>query len=195
MSNKSQGQREHADPVEQGNPVPRLVMGLVLALVVWGVSYIFVQEAGDNVELGDRRDPATLAGAPGASADGAQLFASRCAACHQANGKGLAGVFPPLAGSPWLNGEPDIALQIVLHGMTGPIDVLGSTYNGAMPAFAGQLSDLELGAVLSYARSSWGNAAEPIDAAAAAAARARTASREQPWNGPQELQAALAGQP
>lgn len=185
---------EHADPVEQANPVPKVVMGLVLALVVWGASYIFIQEAGGDVALGDQRDPASLvaqAGSPG-PVDGAQVFAARCAACHQANGKGLPGVFPPLAGSSWVTGDADTALQIVLHGMNGPIDVLGTTYNGAMPAFAGQLSDQEVGAVLSYARSQWGNAAAPIDTAAAAAARARTAGRSAAWNGPQELAAALA---
>lgn len=190
MANKN----EHADPVEQANPVPKVVMGLVLALVVWGASYIFIQEAGGDVALGDQRDPASLVAQAGGvgPVDGAQVFAARCAACHQANGKGLPGVFPPLAGSSWITGDADTALQIVLHGMNGPIEVLGTTYNGAMPAFAGQLSDEDVGAVLSYARSQWGNAAAPIDTAAAAAARARTTGRSVPWNGPQELAAALA---
>lgn len=187
--------RENADPVEQANPVPKVVMGLVLGLVVWAVGYIFVQEAGGDVSLGDRRDPSTLTVAAGGAADGAQVFASRCAACHQANGKGLAGVFPPLAGSPWVVGDPDTALQIVLHGMTGPIDVLGTTYNGAMPAFAEQLSDAELAAVLTHVRATWGNAAAPIDSAAAAAARAATATRGEPWNGTQEIATALAAAP
>jgi mono/diheme cytochrome c family protein len=187
---------EHADPSEQPNPVPKLVMGLVLALVVWGVSYIFIQEAGGDVALGDRRDPATLvAAAGGGAANGAQIFAARCAACHQANGKGLPGVFPPLAGSPWVTGDPDTTLQIVLHGMTGPIEVLGATYNGAMPTFADQMSDNELAAVLTFARSEWGNAAPPVEASAATAARALTASRTEPWNGPKEVAAALAAAP
>ncbi|MBJ7308979.1 c-type cytochrome [Rugamonas sp. CCM 8940] len=187
--------RENADPVEQANPVPKVVMGLVLGLVVWAVGYIFVQEAGGDVSLGDRRDPSTLTAAVGGTADGAQIFASRCAACHQANGKGLPGVFPPLAGSPWVTGDADTALQIVLHGMTGPIEVLGTTYNGAMPAFAEQLSDAELAAVLTHARATWGNAAAPIDAAAAAAARAVTAARGEPWNGAQEIATVLAAAP
>lgn len=187
---------EHADPVEQGNPLPKVVMGLVLALVVWAVSYIFMQEAGGDVALGDRRDPATLVAAAGSgAASGAQIFAARCAACHQANGKGLPGVFPPLAGSAWVMGDPGTALQIVLHGMTGPIEVLGTTYNGVMPAFASELSDNEIGAVLSHVRAQWGNNAAPIDGTTAAAARALTSTRNTPWNGPEEIAAALAAVP
>ena len=185
---------EHADPYEQGNPVPKVVMGLVLALVVWGVSYIFVQHANGDVSLGDQRDPAALAGgaAPAGAASGAQVFAARCQACHQATGKGLPGVFPPLAGSPLVTGDPAVTVQIVLHGLTGPVEVLGATYNGAMPAFAEQLGDDELAAVLSYVRSQWSNTALPIAAAAVAEGRKRSASRNEPWHGTVEIEKALA---
>ncbi|WP_317204487.1 cytochrome c [Janthinobacterium sp.] len=192
MTENKKNRVEHADPVEQANPVPKLVMGLVLGLVVWAVAYIFLQEAGGDVSLGDRRELSTLVAAPGGAADGAQVFAARCAACHQATGKGLPGVFPPLAGASWVEGDPDTALQIVLHGMTGPVEVLGVTYNGAMPAFAEQLSDAELAAVLTHVRGAWGNTAAPVDAEMAKAARALTARRGEPWNGPQEVAAALA---
>lgn len=186
--------RENADPTEQANPVPKLVMGLVLGLVIWAVSYIFVQEAGGDVSLGDKRDPSTLVAAtgPGGPVDGAQVYAARCVACHQATGKGLPGVFPPLAGSSWVTGDADTVLQIALRGLTGPIEVLGATYDGAMPAFAEQLSDEELAAVLTHVRSQWGNAAAPIDAAAAKAARLRSADRDKPWHGTAEIAAALA---
>ncbi|MBC7499410.1 MAG: cytochrome c [Herminiimonas sp.] len=186
---------EHADPFEQANPVPKVVMGMVLALVVWAVSYIFIEQAGGDVALGDQRDPATLtagAGAPAGAANGAQIFAARCVACHQANGQGLAGVFPPLAGSPWVKGEPALTAQIVLRGLTGPVDVLGSTYNGVMPAFAGQLSDEEMAAVLTHVRGQWGNAAAPVSAAAVGAARALSTARTDPWSGTAEISQALS---
>lgn len=184
--------KENAEPMEQANPVPKVVMGLVLGLVVWAVSYIFIQEAGGDVSLGDRRDVSTLAAAPAGAANGAQIFAASCAACHQATGKGLPGVFPPLAGSSWVTDDPATLTQIVLHGMNGEIEVQGTVYKGAMPAFADQLSDAEMAAVLSYIRGAWGNSGAPIEADIVAAERTRTAGRSEPWSGPGQLAEALA---
>jgi mono/diheme cytochrome c family protein len=124
------------------------------------------------------------AGAPAEAeehANGAAVFSARCAACHQANGKGVPGVFPPLAGSEFVDGDAARVVRIVLHGITGPVTVAGATFNGAMPAWADQLSDAEIAAVLSYERSSFGNQAPPIASSLVAAERAATAGRTQPW--------------
>jgi mono/diheme cytochrome c family protein len=190
---------EHADPHEQYNPVPRVVLGLVLALVVWAVAYIFMARPDGMAGLGDQRLPQTLAqGAapqPGAAVDGRQLFVAKCQACHQAGGQGLPGVFPPLAGSSWVKGEPELPVQILLHGLNGPIEVAGVTYNGAMPAFGEQMSDAELAAVLTFIRGEWGNAGAAVDTAAVEAARKASAERKEPWSGVAELQKFLAAQP
>jgi mono/diheme cytochrome c family protein len=124
-----------------------------------------------------------VAGAPvsGASVDGASVFSSRCAACHQATGQGLPGAFPPLAGSEYVTGEEERVVRIVLRGLTGPVTVKGQSFNGAMPAWADVLSDAEIAAVLSYVRSSWGNAAGAIAAEQVAEERAKTASCTTPW--------------
>lgn len=103
-----------------------------------------------------------------------------CAACHQADGKGLAGTFPPLAGSEWVTGDPNIPIAIVLHGMQGPVTVAGQQYNSLM-APLGTLSDEQIAAILTYERSSWGNSASPVTAAQVAQVRAATSSRTQPW--------------
>lgn len=177
---------EHADPYEQNNPVPKVVMGLALALVVWASSYIFLEEATNGIaELGDMRDPATLVAATASSqaVDGAQIYTANCLACHQASGQGLPGVFPPLANSEWVNEEPATLIQIMLHGMTGAIEVAGTTYNGAMPAFGAQLSDAEIAAVTSHIRSQWGNNATAIEADAVAAARTASEGQDEPWHG------------
>lgn len=189
---KPQGSRksEHADPHEQYNPVPHVVIGLVIAMTTWAVSYIFIQGANGVPSMGDRREPTVLAkgAAPGQRVlNGGQIYAANCQACHQANGQGLPGVFPPLAGSQWVTGEPSALTQILLHGLTGPIEVLGITYNGTMPAFGKQLSDEEIAAVATHIRSRWSNSASPVDAAAVAAARQSTASRSGPWSGTEEL--------
>ena len=65
--------------------------------------------------------------------------------------QGLPGVFPPLDGSEWVNGDARIVANILLHGVSGPIAVKGSNFSGAMPPFA-QLSDAELAAVASHVR-------------------------------------------
>jgi mono/diheme cytochrome c family protein len=176
--------RENADPYEKHNPVPRLVLGVVAGLVIWAIGYIWTQRADGLAELGDRRDPATLTQAAGGSArvaDGKQLYAANCQACHQATGQGLPGVFPPLAGSPFVTGDAELPTQILLHGLTGPVEVLGATYNGAMPAFGEQLGDAEIAALLTHIRTEWGNGAPAVDAAAVAAARKAAESRKTPW--------------
>jgi mono/diheme cytochrome c family protein len=157
-------QREQAEPSERSQPVPLLVAALTLAMIVFGIVYILRSESFGRADLGDRRTLADLAGpAAGQGADGKQIYAANCVACHQANGKGLPGVFPPLDGSEWVNGDPRVLVNIVLHGVTGEMTVMGQAYKGAMPSFA-QLGDAELAAVLSHVRSTWGNKSAPVTA-------------------------------
>ena len=103
-------ERENADPAERIRPVPLMAAAITLAMVLFGVGYIFLSDPFGNSSLGDRRTVADLSGpapaAAGAAVDGKALFAAQCAACHQATGQGLSGVFPPLAGSEWVTGEP-----------------------------------------------------------------------------------------
>jgi mono/diheme cytochrome c family protein len=187
---------EHADPHEQYNPVPRVVLGLALALVVWAVAYILMARPDGLAGLGDQRLPNTLAQgtAPlqGATVDGRQLFVAKCQACHQANGQGLPGVFPPLAGASWVKGPAEIPVQILLHGLNGPIEVAGTTYNGAMPAFGEQLNDAELAAVLSFVRGEWGNSSPAVDVEVVQGARKASAERTDPWPSVAELEKFLA---
>lgn len=80
-------------------------------------------------------------------AQGEKVYASTCAACHQANGEGIPGTFPPLKGGAIATGPKADHLSLVLHGKAGT----------AMMSFAGQLSDTDLAAVVTYERNSWGN--------------------------------------
>lgn len=184
--------REHPEPHEAGRPVPRSVLALAAGLVVFGVVYILGADVDTPSTWGDARVRDELAAgrrAPdGARVDAAALYASHCAACHQATGRGLPGVFPPLAGSEWVGGKPSTLAAIVLHGVTGEITVAGATYRGAMPAFHGQFSDAQVAALLTHLRSQWGNTADPVDAATVAAARTAHADRTTPFDGGRELQ-------
>ncbi len=189
-------QRENAEPSERQQPVPLIVAIVTLAMVLFGVGYIFSSESFGRADLGDRRTLADLSGpAPstGQAADGKQLFNAHCVACHQANGKGLPGVFPPLDGSEWVTGNPRVLANIVLHGVEGELSVMGQTYKGSMPAFR-QLSDAELAALLSHLRSAWSNQASPV--AAALIENERQANpRSAAFKGGDELKALAARTP
>jgi len=123
---------------------------------------------------------ALLAG-PCPGQDGGQLYTTFCSACHGSDGRGATGgQFPPLAGSPWVLGEPDRAIKAVLHGLHGPVEVDGKTYNLAMPPQGAVLPDDQLAAILSYVRRSWGNQAAAVEAATIARIR-RDTPRKEPW--------------
>ena len=92
--------------------------------------------------------------------DGKTLFAKNCAACHQADGRGIPGAFPALAGSALVAGAPAELAQVLLKG------------RGGMPDFSGSLDDAEIAAVLNHTRSNWGNRAPPVSGAEVEALRA-----------------------
>lgn len=124
---------------------------------------------------------ATTAVAKTQAPDGKQVFSTTCAACHQVTGEGVPGIYPPLAGSEWVNGDEAKVVRILLHGVTGPIEVAGETFNGMMPPWGGTLKDDDIAAVLTYVRSTWGNKGAPVTAAKVASIRAATTSRTTPW--------------
>ena len=185
--------RETADPTERSQPIPLLVAGITLAMVLAGASYILFSEPFGVPGLGDRRTLADLRPAAGATGavDGKQVFAANCVACHQAAGAGVPGVFPPLDGSEWVQGEPRVLANILLHGVEGELTVKGTTYKGSMPSFA-RLGDAELAAVASYVRASWGNHAAAVPADLIAAARKQN-PRDKPFSGGAELATLAAG--
>jgi mono/diheme cytochrome c family protein len=117
---------------------------------------------------------------PTGPVNGAEVF-TKCAACHQTSGLGTPGAWPPLAGSEWLVNNPGVPIRIVLHGLHGPITVKGQSYNNSMQAWADQLSDDEIAAVLTYERSNWGNAASAVTAEQVKAVRDSTKEHTAPW--------------
>ena len=101
---------------------------------------------------------------------GAKVFNIYCATCHQQDGKGASGRFPPLAGTDWVTGDKDRLIRILLNGMDGSITVNGENYVNAMPQHS-FLSDDEMAIVLTYIRQSFGNNASEITSAEVAAIR------------------------
>jgi mono/diheme cytochrome c family protein len=113
--------------------------------------------------------------------DGQKVFSQTCAACHQTTGLGIPGAFPPLAGSEWVNGDKGHLIRIVLHGLTGLVEVKGEEFEGMMPPWGQTLGNPEVAAVLTYIRSSWGNKGDAVTAAEVASVRDAAAGRSTPW--------------
>ena len=90
--------------------------------------------------------------------------------CHQANGAGMAGVFPPLAKSDYIAANPKILPQVILHGLQGPVKVNGTDYNSVMPPM-NQLTDDEVANISTYVLNSWGNPGGRVTKDEAAAIR------------------------
>ena len=117
---------------------------------------------------------------------GKTQFNAVCITCHQATGQGIAGIYPPLAGSEWVNGPSARVIRIVLYGLKGEVQVEGHTYSAAaMPVF-GQVAgsaynwnDAKIAAVLTYVRQEWGNKGGPITADEVAAVRSAMGDRKE----------------
>ena len=83
---------------------------------------------------------------------GEKLFLENCAECHQADGRGLTGIYPALAGNEEVTGSGvDVALVLLIG-------------RGEMPSFAGSISDEDMAAIINYVRNAWGNVGENISA-------------------------------
>ena len=97
-----------------------------------------------------------------------------CFTCHQQNGQGLAGQFPPLAGSDWVLGDKERLIKISMYGLMGEIEVNGVKYNNVMapPGIPpGSLTDEQIASVLTYIRNDWGNSASAVSAEEVATVR------------------------
>lgn len=191
--------REGPEPQDGDEPAP-MWMWLTAALTIAWSAYYLGAYSGDydvrRMDLAPQvtreaevegpptyedRDPLEL---------GQERFA-RCASCHQADGRGVPGRYPPLAGSEWVAGDPEILARILLHGLQGPIEVKGEPYNDVMPSW-GFWTDAEIAAVLTYVRASFGNDAPAIETETVRAVRAATGERTTPWTSA-ELRAVEAG--
>jgi mono/diheme cytochrome c family protein len=172
--------------------LPMWLMFILGLMVLWGDLY-FVGRGGGfdskvytpykNVEQLDviaaSRDPEKLF-----IMQGRNLFNKNCAVCHQESGLGQAGLYPPLAGSDWVNGVgPNRMIRIALNGLVGPVDVLGTTYNNTMVGLGAILSDSDIAAILSYVRTNdvWGNSGAKVTPEAVAAVRASEGGRSAQW--------------
>jgi mono/diheme cytochrome c family protein len=113
---------------------------------------------------------------------GKKIFAANCQTCHQANGEGVPGQYPPLAGSEFTNGGSRRLAMIVMKGLQGPVKVKGQMFGSAvMQPWDKTLTDQKIADVMTYERSEWGNKASPVTAEQIAALRKELASHSESY--------------
>lgn len=178
-------QREKREPRVGLEPLSMWLMAVYGLAVFFGGAYLgrFAGNfSGDGLDpLGGAPRSAKAGAAGGAAtqvaelspaARGKKIFSANCATCHQANGLGVAGQYPPLAGSEWVLGGTKRIGMILLKGLEGPVTVKGQQYGSAvMQPWEKTLTDAKIADVLTYIRQEWGNNAPPVTAEGIAALR------------------------
>ncbi len=184
------GRVEAWEPIRAETPAPIPTWAWVVCLVVvaWGMFYL-TREWRPPAEFASTptysgwgaasmvgsRDTTRRTASAGTDR-GAELYRVSCANCHQVNGEGLPGAFPPLAGDPVETAaDPRPQAQIVLFGLSGKV-INGVRYAAQMPPWGSQLSDDEIAAIMNYERTAWGNSAPLTTAQTLAAVRAQHGS-------------------
>jgi mono/diheme cytochrome c family protein len=176
--------RETAEPKDGYEPVPLWLMFAALALMGVMGWYLGMYSGGFRADVYDEQ--ALLKGGLQLAEDAApepvdqmvlgKRVYNNCMACHQSDGLGVAGNYPPLDGSGWVTGKPETLAALLLHGLEGEIDVLGERYNGIMPPWS-HLNDEQIASVMTYVRASWSNSAEDVSPDLVTAVREETADR------------------
>ena len=186
--------RENEEPRENSSPMPVFILFAFAALCFWGGVYLVEHSGGFSKDAYTRDyDPKAKVAAVQISLfdRGKKIFNAQCVACHQTNGQGIPGVYPPLVGSEWVLGHQEVLARILINGLNGPLEVLGNQYNGNMPAFgpAGlNLKPTDIASVLTYIRQEWGNDDTDFTVETMEKYMAMYSARTTPWNAEELVQ-------
>lgn len=121
------------------------------------------------------------AAAQAAERPGEKTFRDYCAACHRYDGQEM-GEAPPLHDSPWVDGEAEPLIRIVLHGVRGRIELHGKVYDREMPGFGSILSDKTVADLLSFVRTAFNSEGKPVSEAQVRRVRKQNAGRSEYWS-------------
>lgn len=182
-------QREKREPRVGLEPLSMWLIGAYGLAIFFGGAYLgrfSGNFAGDGLDYSlTPVAKTTTGGAPGGAATtelsagdrGKKIFSANCATCHQATGLGVAGQYPPLAGSEYVLGGTQRLGMILLKGLEGPVTVKGAQYGSAvMQPWEKTLTDAKIADVLTYIRQEWGNTGGPVGADGIAALRKELAA-------------------
>jgi mono/diheme cytochrome c family protein len=179
------GAKEDSGPSET-RPIPFWLIWLIGLGLFWGGAYLFSFSGGFKADVFSYQPTFGVQGGPRLPPDpkvvGKAHFSANCITCHQANGEGIPGQYPPLAGSEVEIGDATNQLiAIVLKGLQGPVEIKGKPYNNAMQAWESQYTDQQLAAILTYVRSDWGNNAPAITPEMVKQIREEFKDRKEQW--------------
>jgi len=165
--------REKGAPESRREPVSLFAVVLCATALVAGGSYLGATNGGINYseyQVPGYEPNEPMNDAPKVKVDpndpkvwrkaGKGVYSTTCNGCHQANGLGLPGAYPPLAKSDWVTNGSERFSQIILKGLQGPIEVNGQAFNAIMPPHGDQLNDKQIAQVMSYVRYEFGNGIE-----------------------------------
>jgi len=178
--------RESDTPAIGAAPIPTWLIGVIGFGFFWAGAYLFSFGGGFKTDVFDYEPKFGVVGGAQVAADpkavGKALFSANCITCHQANGEGVPGQYPPLAGSEVVLGPAlNHTIAILLKGLQGPVTVKGQAFNNSMQAWEGQYSDQQLASILTYERSDWGNNAGPVTADMVKQVREQVKDRKEQW--------------
>ena len=193
-------QREKREPRVGLEPLSIWLIAVYGLAVFFGGAYLGRYSgnfSGDGLDPLGGPPPAKKGGGPQGEQQQAELtphdrgkkiFAANCQTCHQANGVGVPGQYPPLAGSEFTTGGSRRPAMIVLKGLQGPVTVKGQKFGSAvMQPWDKTLTDQRIADVLTYERSEWGNSASPVTAEQIAALRKELANHPNSFTEPDLL--------
>lgn len=155
--------REMAEPRDGISPTPVSYLMVCFFYLLWGGFYIgYYGGDWNGTGLSERPSSGAAKTSPAQNpmVVGKEVFGS-CLQCHQESGMGLAGQYPPLAGSEYVLGDKRRIVAILLNGLAGEITVKGAHFNAIMPPWATR-DDEEIAGVVTYVRNSFGNKADPV---------------------------------
>jgi mono/diheme cytochrome c family protein len=190
MSVHDSHHREPPDLPPGKGPVPLWIAFLAAGLSVWAVGYLVFYNGGFRGDVYDetwtpRSGQFTAEEGDDPVALGQKVYRANCAVCHQPDGGGVPGLYPPLAGSDIILGRDGFGenhlARIVMNGLVEPVTVRGTVYSGAMAAWKEMLGDAQIAAVLTYVRQAWGNQAGPLSSEQIALLRTEVGQRFEPW--------------
>jgi mono/diheme cytochrome c family protein len=191
-------QREKREPRAGLEPLSLWLIALYGLAVFFAGAYLGRYSgnfSGDGLDpLGGGQPPKKATTGGGGATQGAELtpaergkkiFSANCATCHQMSGLGVAGQYPPLAGSEIVNGGSRRPAMIVLKGLTGPVTVKGQLFGSAvMQPWEKTLNDQKIADVLTFIRQEWGNTGGPVSKEGVAALRKELAGHAESWTEP-----------
>jgi len=168
------GDEFEPEQIESPTPIPTWAWVLVLLVVMGAAGFLstslhqpregYSEVPIASVSSGSSSEETSGAGEAAGDNLGPKIYGNNCSSCHQANGAGLPGVFPPLKGNAVvLDDDPSEHILAILEGLQGK-EIDGLAYASPMPGFAAVLSDEEIATVVNHERTQWGNSAKIVDA-------------------------------